>query len=60
MNNVSYKLVDNVEVVISGAPVTVLGISLACNKTLTPWCECDKVEPPKDIKKKFESNKTEA
>ncbi|CAK9800381.1 Beta-1,4-galactosyltransferase 7 [Anthophora quadrimaculata] len=52
LNNVSYKMLGTIKMTIGDTPLTVLNISLMCNKTSTPWCECDKVISSKDGKSK--------
>lgn len=44
LNNVSYELTQTINATISDATLTILNISLNCDKTITPWCECNKVE----------------
>lgn len=41
LSNVSYELGQVVRVTIAGADVTVVNISLMCDKASTPWCECN-------------------
>ncbi|CAG0921942.1 unnamed protein product [Notodromas monacha] len=42
LNTTKYEVHSRPEVTIDGIPVAVLNILLKCNKTETPWCECDK------------------
>lgn len=62
LNNVSYKLLDTIKMTVGETTLTVLNISLMCDKTHTPWCECDKLSPSKDgrskEKKKVNNNKS--
>ncbi|KZC08027.1 Beta-1,4-galactosyltransferase 7 [Dufourea novaeangliae] len=62
LNNVSYKLLSTIKMTIGDSPLTVLNISLMCDKLSTPWCECDKVMGSKDgkskEKKKVNNNKS--
>lgn len=62
LNNVSYKLLGSIKMTIGDTPLTVLNISLMCDKTSTPWCECDKLSGSKDgkskEKKKVNNNKS--
>ena len=62
LHNVSYKLEETIEITIAGTSITVLNISLMCDKSITPWCECNKLESSKDgkvkDKKKDNENKT--
>lgn len=61
LNNVSYKILDTIKMTISETPLTVINISLQCDKTSTPWCECEKLVVSKDVrskeKKKVNSSK---
>ena len=41
LRTVSYKIVSRQEITISDAPATILNIALVCDRTLTPWCDCD-------------------
>lgn len=41
LNTLRYSLNSRKELTIEGVPVTVLNIDLECDKTQTPWCECD-------------------
>ncbi|KAJ8686952.1 hypothetical protein QAD02_022746 [Eretmocerus hayati] len=41
LNNVSYKLEKAVHASIENASITILNISLMCDKSSTPWCSCD-------------------
>ncbi|KOX76870.1 Beta-1,4-galactosyltransferase 7 [Melipona quadrifasciata] len=52
LNNVSYKILGTVTMTIGDTPLTVLNISLMCDKMTTPWCECDKIVGSKDGKSK--------
>ncbi|KAK2587503.1 hypothetical protein KPH14_003203 [Odynerus spinipes] len=52
LNNVSYKIMNRIKMTIADTPLTVLNISLMCDKSSTPWCECDKTSASKDIKPK--------
>ncbi|PBC28261.1 Beta-1,4-galactosyltransferase [Apis cerana cerana] len=52
LNNVSYKILGTITMTIENTPLTVLNISLMCDKMITPWCECDKVAGSKDGKSK--------
>ena len=62
LNNVSYKILGIIKMTIGDTPLTVLNISLMCDKLSTPWCECDKVVGSKDgkskEKKKISNNKS--
>lgn len=52
LNNVSYKVLGVIKMTVEDTPLTVLNISLMCDKTSTPWCDCDKVVGSKDGKSK--------
>ncbi|XP_017793390.1 PREDICTED: LOW QUALITY PROTEIN: beta-1,4-galactosyltransferase 7 [Habropoda laboriosa] len=52
LNNVSYKMLGTIKMTIGDTPLTVLNISLMCDKINTPWCECDKIISSKDGKSK--------
>ena len=52
LHNVSYNLEDTIEITIADTPVTVFNIALICDKAITPWCECNKMEISKDGKVK--------
>ncbi|XP_032675503.1 beta-1,4-galactosyltransferase 7 [Odontomachus brunneus] len=52
LNNVSYKILDTIKMTISDTPLTVINISLQCDKINTPWCECEKLVGSKDMKSK--------
>lgn len=41
LHDVKYKIISHNELVINGAPVTVLNIQLFCDRNSTPWCDCD-------------------
>lgn len=62
LNNVSYKILGMITMTIEDTPLTVLNISLMCDKMITPWCECDKILGSKDgkskEKKKVNNNKS--
>lgn len=62
LNNVSYKILGTIKMTIGDTSLTVLNISLMCDKLNTPWCECDKVVGSKDgkskEKKKVNNNKS--
>lgn len=48
LKDVSYKLLDVISITIEDTPLTILNISLMCDKQSVPWCECDKTETSKD------------
>lgn len=52
LNNVSYKILDTIKMTISDIPLTVINISLLCDKSNTPWCECEKLIGSKDGRSK--------
>ncbi|XP_015597189.1 beta-1,4-galactosyltransferase 7 isoform X2 [Cephus cinctus] len=52
LNNVSYKLTGTIKMTIADTALTVLNISLMCDKSITPWCECDKMDGPTEVKQK--------
>ncbi|OAD60206.1 Beta-1,4-galactosyltransferase 7 [Eufriesea mexicana] len=52
LNNVTYKILGTIAMTIGDTPLTVLNISLMCDKMTTPWCECDKIVGSKDGKSK--------
>ncbi|XP_043476521.1 beta-1,4-galactosyltransferase 7 [Leptopilina heterotoma] len=60
LHDVSYKLEEVIKLTIADSPVTVLNIALICDKSITPWCECNKMEDPNyiKIKDKKKENKT--
>lgn len=66
LSNVSYELSDPINVTIADSTLTILNISLNCDKAITPWCECNKPDEPtfKDKatndKKKSVNSKTAA
>ncbi|XP_062553271.1 beta-1,4-galactosyltransferase 7 [Armigeres subalbatus] len=41
LNTLRYSLNSRKELTIDGVAVTVLNIDLECDKSQTPWCECD-------------------
>ncbi|XP_066157310.1 beta-1,4-galactosyltransferase 7 isoform X1 [Euwallacea fornicatus] len=41
LHDVKYKIASRNELVVNGAPVTVLNIQLFCDRNNTPWCDCD-------------------
>lgn len=43
---------------ISDIPLTVINISLLCDKSSTPWCECEKLVGSKDQGRSREKKKT--
>ncbi|XP_012261559.2 beta-1,4-galactosyltransferase 7 [Athalia rosae] len=48
LKDVSYKLLNVTKMTIAETPaITVLDISLNCDKSVTPWCECSKSDTPK-------------
>lgn len=57
LNNVSYKILDTIKMTISDTPITVINISLLCDKSSTPWCECEKLVASKDQIKSKEKKK---
>ncbi|XP_012281666.1 beta-1,4-galactosyltransferase 7 isoform X2 [Orussus abietinus] len=57
LNNISYKLENTIKMTIEDLSLTVLNVSLMCDKSITPWCECDKVDVPKDRKMKDKKQK---
>ncbi|KAK7866962.1 hypothetical protein R5R35_014735 [Gryllus longicercus] len=57
--DVSYTIKSVYEMVIDSAPVTILNIELRCNKTLTPWCECEESQKT-DISNKGSFKKPDA
>ena len=40
LSNVSFKVENVIPMTISDAQLTFVNVSLNCNKTITPWCEC--------------------
>lgn len=58
LNNVSYKILDTIKMTISDISLTVINISLLCDKSSTPWCECEKLVGSKDQGKSKEKKKT--
>jgi len=57
LNNVSYKILDTIKMTISDTPLTVINISLLCDKSSTPWCECEKLVGSKDQGRSKEKKK---
>lgn len=43
--DVAYEVPSIRPLTISGASVTVVNIRLMCNRTSTPWCNCDTITP---------------
>ncbi|KAJ9586477.1 hypothetical protein L9F63_019877, partial [Diploptera punctata] len=41
LSNVAYKVNSKNEVIIDGAPITIVNIELSCDRNLTPWCDCN-------------------
>ncbi|XP_058454278.1 beta-1,4-galactosyltransferase 7 [Malaya genurostris] len=41
LNTLLYSIERRYELTINQVPLTVLNINLQCDKTQTPWCECD-------------------
>ncbi|XP_011304010.1 beta-1,4-galactosyltransferase 7 [Fopius arisanus] len=58
LDNVSYKLLEVINVTISDSPLAILNIELLCDKELTPWCECVKTNESKDKKIVGENKKS--
>ncbi|XP_015111172.1 beta-1,4-galactosyltransferase 7 [Diachasma alloeum] len=58
LDNVSYKILEVINITISDSQLTILNIELSCDKTLTPWCECIKTNEIKDKKIVGENKKT--
>lgn len=58
LNNVSYKILDTIKMTISDISLTVINISLLCDKSSTPWCECEKLVGSKDQGRSKEKKKT--
>ncbi|XP_035735105.1 beta-1,4-galactosyltransferase 7-like [Vespa mandarinia] len=52
LSNISYKIISRIKMTIANTSLTVLNISLMCDKSSTPWCECDKTSVSKDAKPK--------
>lgn len=40
VNTSVYKILDEIDMTIGGAKVTILNVDFPCNKSLTPWCDC--------------------
>lgn len=51
VKDVQYSLVSKQSLQIDNSPMTLLNVNLECDKTKTPWCDCNGVEP--DQPKKF-------
>lgn len=51
LNTIRYSIVDRKELTVDAVPVTVFNIDLECNKTQTPWCECDTIVESSKSKK---------
>ncbi|XP_013165268.1 PREDICTED: beta-1,4-galactosyltransferase 7 [Papilio xuthus] len=47
LHSVDYVIDKTHNVTIDSLPVTIVNVKLICNKTLTPWCQCE----PDKIKK---------
>ncbi|XP_055593109.1 beta-1,4-galactosyltransferase 7-like [Uranotaenia lowii] len=41
LNSLRYSIDSRKQLTIEGVPLTVLNINLECDKSVTPWCECD-------------------
>ncbi|KAF7996378.1 hypothetical protein HCN44_002010 [Aphidius gifuensis] len=54
LDNISYKITKIVNITIVDIPLTILNIALTCDKSFTPWCECNK--PAEITKKNLDSN----
>ncbi|XP_046616276.1 beta-1,4-galactosyltransferase 7 isoform X1 [Neodiprion virginianus] len=62
LKDVSYELVDVTELTIAGTPtITVFKVSLHCNKTDTPWCDCTKSDDMKgeNVEEKKKNKKSQ-
>ncbi|XP_063233017.1 beta-1,4-galactosyltransferase 7 isoform X2 [Bacillus rossius redtenbacheri] len=46
LSSVAYRVEGAHAVVIDGAPATVVGVALRCDRQLTPWCECIEAAKP--------------
>lgn len=53
LNNVQYRLLNSHAIIIDSASVIMLNVQLACNKTLTPWC--DNVPTTSEVKPKIKT-----
>lgn len=51
VSDVAYSLRNRVNVTVDNVPVTVMNIFLICDKTRTPWCECDEKNNVENTKK---------
>lgn len=54
LNTIDYNISEVYQLTIDGIKVTVINVHLKCDKTLTPWCDCDNApkEPTKSKVKK--------
>jgi xylosylprotein 4-beta-galactosyltransferase len=50
LSTLKYNINSRKELAIDGVRVTILNVKLECDKSSTPWCECNAV--PKDAKPK--------
>lgn len=41
LHDVKYKITSYNELIVNKAPVTVLNIILYCDRSSTPWCDCE-------------------
>lgn len=46
LNTIKYSISDRQELAIDAIKITVLSVSLECDKSFTPWCDCN--EPAKE------------
>lgn len=47
LHDVHYKITDVKNMMIEDASLTVINIKLFCNFTVTPWCDCSKIDDAK-------------
>lgn len=50
LKDVSYSIHSKKNVVIEGAPATILNVFLKCNRTITPWCLCSEEKKKQEMK----------
>ena len=40
LNTLKYDVINNAPMTINDIPFTVINVKLKCDKSLTPWCDC--------------------
>lgn len=47
LHNVKYKIISAKAMTVNEAPLTIFNIELICDFSVTPWCDCSKVNEGK-------------